>query len=84
MMPFRSDFSMNEGGFSNNVRHWVDDLKIDGVFVSGKQGEFFSMSVAERKRSFELAAEATGLRGQTVMSCSDQNVDVVIELAKHA
>jgi 4-hydroxy-tetrahydrodipicolinate synthase len=84
MMPFRSDFSMNESGFASNVRHWVNDLKIDGVFVSGKQGEFHSMSLAERKRSFELAVEATGSRGQTVMSCSDQNVDVVIELAKHA
>ena len=84
LMPFRADLSVDEPGFRGNLRHWVDDLGIDGVFVSGKQGEFFSMSVAERKRSFELAIEAVGDRAGTIMSCSDQNMDVVIELARHA
>jgi 4-hydroxy-tetrahydrodipicolinate synthase len=50
------------------------------VFVSGKQGEFFSMSLAERKRMFEIAVDELG--GQrTILSCSDQNLDVVIDLA---
>jgi 4-hydroxy-tetrahydrodipicolinate synthase len=84
LMPFRQDLSVDEAGYSSNLRHWVDDLGIDGVFVSGKQGEFFSMSVAERKRSFELALDAIGDRAGTIMSCSDQNMDVVIDLARHA
>jgi 4-hydroxy-tetrahydrodipicolinate synthase len=84
LMPFRADLSVDEAGFRSNLRHWVDDLGIDGVFVSGKQGEFFSMSVPERKRSFELALEAVGDRAGTIMSCSDQNMDVVIDLARHA
>jgi 4-hydroxy-tetrahydrodipicolinate synthase len=57
---------------------------IDGLFIAGKQGEFFSMSLDERKRSFELAVAACEGRGATIMSCSDQNMDVVIELAQHA
>jgi len=84
LMPFRTDLAVDEQGFRSNLRHWVDDLGIDGVFVSGKQGEFFSMSVPERKRSFELALDAIGGRAGTIMSCSDQNMDTVIELAKHA
>ncbi len=53
------------------------------MFVCGKQGEFFSMSLAERKRTFEIAIEELG--GQrTIMSCSDQNMDVVLDLARHA
>ncbi|MCA0422796.1 MAG: dihydrodipicolinate synthase family protein, partial [Proteobacteria bacterium] len=85
LTPFNDDFSIDEKGFSKNLAHWFDDLKIDGVFVSGKQGEFFSMSLDERKRTFELAAEAATKSGkQTIMSCSDQNMDTVIELAKHA
>jgi len=83
-MPFNEDGSIDERGFRSNMRHWIDDLAIDGLFISGKQGEFFSMSVAERKRSFELAIDAVGSRGQTIVSCSDQNLDVVIELARHA
>ncbi|PLP55936.1 dihydrodipicolinate synthase family protein [Mesorhizobium loti] len=84
LMPFKDDLSINEDGFRRNVDHWIDDLKIDGFFIAGKQGEFFSMSLEERKRSFELAVEACAGRAQTIMSCSDQNMDVVIELAKHA
>jgi 4-hydroxy-tetrahydrodipicolinate synthase len=88
LTPFHDDLSIDEAGFGRNLRHWRDDLSVDGVFVAGKQGEFFSMSIAERKRSFELAvAEAndtsSGKFG-TIMSCSDQNLDTVIELAKHA
>ena len=44
----------------SNLRHWVDDLGIDGVFIAGKQSEFFSMSVAERKRSMEIVVDEIG------------------------
>jgi 4-hydroxy-tetrahydrodipicolinate synthase len=83
LTPFRPDGAIDEDGFRRNLNHWVDDLGIDGVFVSGKQGEFFSMSLAERKHTFDIAvAEIGGTR--TILSCSDQNLDTVIELAKHA
>jgi 4-hydroxy-tetrahydrodipicolinate synthase len=84
LMPFNANGLMDEAGFAGNMRHWIDDLKIDGFFISGKQGEFFSMSVAERKRSFDVAVAAAQGRAQTIMSCSDQNMDTVIELARHA
>lgn len=84
LTPFAADLSIDEAGFRGNLNHWINDLFIDGVFVCGKQGEFFSMSVAERKRTFEIAVDAIGGRAGTIMSCSDQNMDTVIELAKHA
>jgi len=82
--PFNADFSLNEMGMRRNIRHWIDDLGIEGLFISGKQGEFFSMTVAERKRSFEIAVEETQSAGANIMSCSDQNMDVVLDLAHHA
>ena len=84
LLPFTGDHRIDEDGFRQNIHHWTRDLGIEGLFVSGKQGEFFSMTVEERKRTFELAVEATGSHGQTIMSCSDQNLDVVIDLARHA
>ncbi|MFW6060821.1 MAG: dihydrodipicolinate synthase family protein, partial [Phycisphaeraceae bacterium] len=84
LTPFTHELEVDEEGFRRNLRHWIDDLHIDGFFVCGKQGEFFSMSVPERKRSFELAVEEAGGRAGTIMSCSDQNLDTVIELARHA
>jgi 4-hydroxy-tetrahydrodipicolinate synthase len=76
--------TVDEAGLRRNLRHWIDDLRIDGLFVAGKQGEFFSMSLAERKRTFELAVEEAQGRCGTIMSCSDQNLDTVLELARHA
>jgi 4-hydroxy-tetrahydrodipicolinate synthase len=75
---------LDEDGYRKNIDHWIADLGIDGFFVAGKQGEFFSMSIEERKRLFELSVEAIDGRAQTIMSCSDQDIDVVIDLAKHA
>jgi 4-hydroxy-tetrahydrodipicolinate synthase len=84
LMPFKDDLSIDEDGFRSNVDHWIGDVGIDGFFIAGKQGEFFSMSLDERKRCFDLAVDACAGRAQTIMSCSDQNMDVVIDLAKHA
>lgn len=84
LTPFRADRSIDEHGFRSNIRHWIDDLGIDGLFIAGKQGEFFSMSVEERKRTFDIAAEECRGTAQTIMSCSDQNLDVVLDLARHA
>jgi 4-hydroxy-tetrahydrodipicolinate synthase len=85
--PFTPDLALDEDGLRRNLRHWYRDLGLAGIFVSGKQGEFFSMSLAERKRTFEIAVEeaaaAGGGRG-TILSCSDQNLDTVLDLAKHA
>jgi len=85
LTPFGPDLALDEEGFRRNLRHWYRDLGIAGIFVAGKQGEFFSMSVAERKRAFDVAAEeAAGAGAATIMSCSDQNLDAVLELARHA
>ena len=59
-------------------------LGIDGIFVGGKQSEFFSMSLAERKRLVEITVDEIGEKAGVIASCSDQNMDTVIELARHA
>lgn len=84
MNPFREDFSFDEEGLRRNIRHWVDDLGIAGLFIAGKQGEFFSMSMEERKRNFEIAMEETCGKAGAILSCSDQNFDTVVALARHA
>lgn len=84
LTPFASSLAIDEDGFRENIRHWIDDLGLDGFFIAGKQGEFFSMTVDERKRTFKLAVEACENRAATIMSCSDQNMDVVIDLARYA
>lgn len=82
--PFDDKLQMNEAGLRRNIRHWIDDLGIKGLFVAGKQGEFWSMSLDERKRNMTVAADECGDKAGTIMSISDQNVDTVLELGRHA
>jgi len=84
LTPFKADGSPDEDGLRSNLRHWVDDLEIAGLFINGKQAEFFSMSIAERKQQFDIVVDEVGDRCRTVLSCSDENLDTVLELGRHA
>ena len=62
LTPFKADGSPDEDGLRSNLRHWVDDLEIAGLFINGKQAEFFSMSIAERKQQFDIVVDEVGYR----------------------
>lgn len=87
LTPFNDDLSFNEVGFRRNLQHWIHDLKLGGLFVGGKQAEYFSMSIPERKQLFSIAVEAAK-SGQNhcgiITSCSDTNLDVVLDLARYS
>ena len=82
LTPFTQDLRLDEAGWRSNLRHWYRELGIAGLFVNGKQGEFYAMTLEERKRTAELAVAEKG--GGVMVSCSDQSLDTVVELAKHA
>jgi 4-hydroxy-tetrahydrodipicolinate synthase len=82
LTPFTPELRLDEAGWRRNLRHWYRDLGIAGLFVNGKQGEFYAMTLAERKRTAEAAVAEGG--GGVMVSCSDQSLDTVLELARHA
>ena len=82
LTPFTPNLRLDEAGWRRNLRHWYRELGIAGLFVNGKQGEFYAMTPEERKRIAELAVAEKS--GGVMVSCSDQSLDTVIELARHA
>ncbi len=93
LTPFdATTLAMDEAALRANLRHWIRELQLGGLFIAGKQGEFFSMSIPERKRMMEIAVEeaaAAGTRGGIgacgiVTSVSDTNLDVVLELSRYS
>lgn len=40
---FDARFRFDETGFCSNLKHWIDTLKLGGLLVCGRQGEFFSV-----------------------------------------
>lgn len=84
LQPFKADGTVDEEGLAANLDHWIDDLKIDGFFLAGKQGEYFALADGERQRIVERAVAACRGRAGTIISCSDANPDRVIAQARHA
>jgi 4-hydroxy-tetrahydrodipicolinate synthase len=82
--PFNDDLSFDEPGLRANIRHWIDDLHIRGLFVAGKQGEFFSMSLEERKRNIDIAVNECAGNAGVIVSVSDQNLNTALDLAHYA
>lgn len=85
LTPFTADGSLDVDGWRANLRHWYGELGIRGLFVNGKQGEFASMTVDERKATVEVAVEEARLfDGGVLVSVSDQHIEVAADLARHA
>jgi 4-hydroxy-tetrahydrodipicolinate synthase len=92
LTPFDDALKLDEKAYRENLNHWINTLNLGGLFIAGKQAEFFSMSLAERKRLMELSVEVAHEAGNRhgkghcgiVTSCSDTNLDVVLDLAKHS
>ena len=92
LTPFDDALKLDEKAYRENLDHWINTLNLGGLFIAGKQAEFFSMSMAERKRLMELSVEVAHEAGNRhgkghcgiVTSCSDTNLDVVLDLAKHS
>ena len=90
LTPFDASLKLDEKAYRENLDHWINTLNLGGLFIAGKQAEFFSMSLAERKKLMELSVEVAHEAGNRngkghcgiVTSCSDTNLDVVLELAE--
>ncbi len=53
--PFTADGGrVDEDALAVSVDHYVDGLRVDGVFCGGVMGEFWALSLDERKRVHEL------------------------------
>ena len=67
LTPFDDALCIDEKAYRENLDHWIKDLQLGGLFIAGKQAEFFSMSIPERKRLMEMSvdtAQAAGDRGR--------------------
>ena len=43
--PFTDDGELDEAGLRRDVRHYVDGIKVDGMFIGGLVGEVWSLTM---------------------------------------
>ena len=53
-MSFNEDGTINEKGLRQIIRHNIDKMKVDGLYVGGSTGENFMLSTEEKKKSSAL------------------------------
>lgn len=53
MVAFDENGKINEKGTREIIRHNIEKMGVDGLYVGGSTGENFMLSTEEKKRSFQ-------------------------------
>ena len=84
LTPFnRGNGSIDEGAYVALVKSQAA-AGIHGVVASGSTGEHPSLTVAERKRLYEIAFEAAAGKTNVIAQIGSNNVRDALDLARHA
>lgn len=84
LVSYNEDGSINEKGVREIIRHNIDNMKVDGLYVGGSTGENFMISTEEKKRIFEIAKDEAKDEIKLIAQVGSINVYESVELAKFA
>jgi 4-hydroxy-tetrahydrodipicolinate synthase len=84
LTPYTSKYKIDEDGFRQNIRHCIDNLQMEGLFLNGLMGEGFNHTIAERKRLFDIAIEESNGHMAIMPYTSDPVLENVLEMTKYA
>jgi len=76
--------SVDEERLAASVEHYVEALGVDGIFCGGVMGEFWALTLAERKRVHELVADQVRGRVPVMAQVGHHVFADTIELCEHA
>ncbi len=82
--PFTESGIIDEEALRASVEYYIDGLKVDGIYCGGVMGEFWALTVAERKRVHELVVEQNAGRIPLIAHTGHHVFSEVIELCDHA
>jgi 4-hydroxy-tetrahydrodipicolinate synthase len=82
--PFTAAGQLDEPALRASVEHYIEALNVDGIYCGGVMGEFWSMSVPERRRVHELVADTAAGRVPLIAQTSHHVFEECIALTDHA
>lgn len=83
-LPETADLQVDEAGLRHDIRHYIDVIKAAGLYVHGFYGNFWLLTVPERKRVMEIVADENRGRLPIVCRCAHQSLRDTIDLIQHA
>ena len=84
LVSYNEDGSINEKGLREIIRHNIDNMKVDGLYVGGSTGENFMISTEEKKRIFKIVKDEAKDQIKLIAQVGSINVYESVELAKFA
>src|SRR5688500_17174531 len=83
--PFTADGrAVAEDLLAASVEHYIEGLRVNGIFCGGVMGEFWALSLDERKRVHELVVQQAAGRVPVMAQVGDHVFSDMIELCEHA
>ena len=83
--PFSADGKhVDEDMLAASVDHYVDGVRVDGIFCGGVMGEFWALSIDERRRVHELVARQAAGRVPVMAHVGHHVLSDTVELSEHA
>lgn len=83
MASFNEDGTINKKGLIEVIRHNIDKMKVDGLYVGGSTGENFMLSTDEKKEIFRIVKEEVRDTVKLIAQVGSINVMESVELAKY-
>lgn len=82
--PFTPEGALDETALRRSVEHYISGLGVDGIFCGGVMGEFWSMTIDERRRVHEVVADTAADRVPLMAQTSHHVFEHCVELGNHA
>lgn len=83
LASFDENGVINEQGIREIVRHNIDKMKVDGLYVGGSTGENFMLSTEEKKEIFRIAKDEAKEEIKLIAQVGSVNVKESVELAQY-
>lgn len=83
VVPFDEGGNIHEQGLRQVVRHNVDQMNVDGLYVGGSTGENFLLGEATKKRIFEVVKEEAKDEVMLIAQIGSLNMEESIRLGEH-
>lgn len=84
LTSFDAEGVIQEQGVREIIRHNIDAMGVDGLYVGGSTGENFMISTDEKKQLFRIAKDEVGSKVKLIAQVGSVNVKESVELAKYA
>lgn len=84
LVSFNADGTINEQGLRQIIRHNIDKMKVDGLYVGGSTGENFMLSTEEKKEIFRIAKDEAKDQVALIAQVGSVNLKEAVELGKYA